>query len=135
MICSVRRCEETAVIGATEVKGYHHKYCLGHLWQIEEDDQCVLIAGITEPNDYPVIDTPTSVVRPVMVPEPNVYVRPNPTPYTLPEVYPEPIYNDQGFGVGFRVVHPPGVECVFPPDTHQCSCGKIDVGIVSEDEA
>lgn len=42
----------------------------------------------------------------------------------------EPVYNTDGFGVGFRVVHPPGVECEFPPDTKRCSCGKMDLGVV-----
>lgn len=48
----------------------------------------------------------------------------------LPVTIAEPIYNDQGFGVGFRIIHPQGVECVFPLDTRQCSCGRMDVGIV-----
>lgn len=48
----------------------------------------------------------------------------------LPVTYPEPVFNEDGFGVGFRIVHPPGVECVFPPNTKQCSCGRMEVGVV-----
>ncbi len=42
----------------------------------------------------------------------------------------EPIYNTEGFGVGFRIRHPESVECVFPPPTHQCSCGRLEIGVV-----
>lgn len=42
----------------------------------------------------------------------------------LPVTMAEPVYNDQGFAVGFRVMHPPGVECVFDQRTHKCSCGR-----------
>lgn len=45
----------------------------------------------------------------------------------LPVTMSEPILSEEGFGVGFRIFHPPGVACVFPADTHQCSCGKINV--------
>lgn len=51
---------------------------------------------------------------------------------SLPVTYTEPVMNDDGFYVGFQVVHPPGVECVFPPNTKQCSCGKMDLGVVGD---
>jgi hypothetical protein len=54
-------------------------------------------------------------------------VLPPPT-YELPVTIPVPIYNEDGFGVGFDLVHPPDVECVFPPNTKQCSCGKMEPG-------
>lgn len=50
--------------------------------------------------------------------------------YELPVTLSEPILNEQGFYVGFAISHPPGVDCVFPPTTNQCSCGKMDLGIV-----
>lgn len=44
----------------------------------------------------------------------------------LPPMITEITYDDRGFANGFRPVHPEGVECVFPPDTKQCSCGRLD---------
>lgn len=52
---------------------------------------------------------------------------------SLPATIPEPIYNKDGFGVGFRVVHPPGVECVYPLPTKRCTCGRLDPGVVTSD--
>lgn len=54
--------------------------------------------------------------------------------YERPVTISEPIYNDQGFGVGFRLSHPEGVECGFHPESHQCSCGRLDVGLVPADD-
>lgn len=48
----------------------------------------------------------------------------------LPPVLSEPVYNEEGFGVGFRISHPPGVECVFPFPTGRCSCGRTDTDTV-----
>lgn len=69
--------------------------------------------------------------RPIPIPSgPIAHTPPAPPqpfdPYApgLPPVFPEPEYNDQNFGVGFRMVHPPGVECAFPPPHNRCSCGK-----------
>jgi hypothetical protein len=36
----------------------------------------------------------------------------------------EVVLNDQGFASGFRLFHPPGVECAFDKRTHKCSCGQ-----------
>lgn len=52
---------------------------------------------------------------------------------SLPITMSAPIYNEDGFAVGWSVVHPPGVECVFPLPTKQCSCGKMELGIVNGD--
>lgn len=59
-------------------------------------------------------------------------VAPDPVTVERPITLTEPILNDEGFYVGFRVVHPPGVECVFPSDTNQCSCGKMNIGIIEQ---
>lgn len=72
------------------------------------------------------------------LPEPSaVLARSKPVvqePYTPAVTLAEPIYNEQGFSVGFRVTHPPGVSCVFDPATSRCSCGKLDLGVVSDDQ-
>lgn len=44
----------------------------------------------------------------------------------LPVTIAEPVFNEQGFSAGFKLIHPPGVDCVFPPDTKQCSCGRTE---------
>lgn len=121
-ICTVMRCEEPPVVGVTEVKGYFHRLCLKHLWNIQEDDTVELIWD-AEPGYHQ---------RPESLPE----VPSSPAPdYTLPVTLSEPVLNEDGFYVGFRVVHPPGVECVFPLDTKQCSCGKMDIGIVTDESS
>lgn len=74
-----------------------------------------LVAAIPESADRPVGST-------AEIAPPDVHD-------SLPIAYPEPVFNEDGFGAGFRVVHPPGVECVFPPNTKQCSCGKMDLGV------
>lgn len=104
-LCTTRRCEEKAVIEATEVKGQHHLYCIHHLWQVEESDQVTLVGDFTSRR-------PQAAALPA--------------PAELPVTIAEPIYDSNGFSVGFRIVHPPGVECVFHPDTKQCPCGKTE---------
>lgn len=53
----------------------------------------------------------------------------------LPVTMAAPVYNDQGFSVGFRITHPPGVECVFPLPSNQCSCGKTLAEVIESDDA
>lgn len=54
--------------------------------------------------------------------------------YGRPLTISEPMFNGQGFGVGFRITHP-GSECVFPEATDkQCSCGRMDLGVVKAPE-
>lgn len=48
------------------------------------------------------------------------------TEFEPPVTISEPVQNDQGFFVGFRIFHPEGVECAYSPNTHQCSCGKME---------
>lgn len=105
--CTTRRCENVAIVEATEVRGTQHRYCIDHLWQIEESDQVRLTDGSVQPG-----------------------AQPRAAAVELPVTIAEPVFNEQGFSVGFRIVHPPGVECVFPPGTKQCSCGKMDLGVV-----
>lgn len=85
-----------------------------------------LVAAIPEEGDHTVGSNPAGV-PPVFQPLSRVLP---PPAYEPPVTISEPIRNDQGFYVGFRIVHPPGVECVFPPNTKQCSCGKMDLGVV-----
>lgn len=121
-ICSVRRCEEPAVIEATEEKGYVHRYCLEHLWQVEETDTVTLIGS----DDVQRSSPPTFHTVGQSIPEPT-----HPLPVTLTE----PISSEDGFMTGWRIVHPPGVECVFPSDTKQCSCGRMKLGVVSDESS
>lgn len=116
MICTVRRCEEVAVVEAIERSRNVHHYCLDHLWQIEETDSVSLIGDVPTR-----LIPPSSVVRPVIE---------DVSSYIPPVTVAEPIYNDQGFSAGFRITHPPDVECSYHPVTKQCSCGKLNIGIV-----
>lgn len=105
MLCTVRRCEGVAIVEAAETKGYEHRYCLNHLWQIEETDTVTLIG---DEGETPVVD------------------------YVPPITISQPIFNVDGFSAGFRILHPPGVECSYHPVVHQCSCGKLDLGLVDD---
>lgn len=109
-ICTIRRCEEPAIVEAAETKGYTHRYCLNHLWQIEESDTVTLIGA----------DSETTA--------------PKTAAWTPPVTISQPIYNADGFSAGFRILHPPGVECSFHPVLKKCSCGKIDVGVVRNED-
>lgn len=118
-ICTVMRCENTPVIGVTEEKGYFHRLCLEHVWYVQESDTVELIWD-AEPGYHQ---------QPETMPE----AEPSPAiEYLLPVTMSEPVMNEEGFYVGFQVVHPAGVKCVFPPDTKQCSCGKMDLGVVQQ---
>lgn len=55
--------------------------------------------------------------------------------YDPPATLATPIYNEDGFSVGFKVVHPPGVECAFHPEAKRCTCGRMDIGVVREDSS
>jgi hypothetical protein len=83
-----------------------------------------LVAAIPDENDDTSVTAP-----PVASQSPTATVQELLSSYdSLPVTISEPIYNEDGFGVGFRVVHPPGVECVFPLPSRQCSCGRLAPG-------
>lgn len=105
-LCNVRHCGEQALVEANEVQGYHHRYCLRHLWMIDETDDVYLIGDGTQ----------SARSR----------------PYEAPITMAEPIFGDDGFSKGFRVVHPPGVECAYRPETNQCSCGRFNPTLTAE---
>lgn len=52
----------------------------------------------------------------------------------LPPVIAQPLYNEDGFGMGFGISHPPGVECAYLEATRRCSCGRPQFGAAPSDD-